>query len=234
PVGHPLPLVPLVEIEAQSDHARSLLALGDEVAAVRVVEIKPAHDAEARGIFPHRFDRQLVRIRVPQHRVDQRAVDTGFIHRGDRLLCRVRLLAVLRRWRALVPEMDLRVDDQHLAYPFDPKIFSRPRIRRSLKSVDSAQSSFKGPLTALRSRSGRESRGVEPGRTSRPAICLHLPDSCLWQTTSHQRVEVAAPVRTYWPATSRVERRRIIMMAAASNSIPIQRQSAAVATRRIP
>jgi hypothetical protein len=35
--------------------------------------------------------------------------------------------------------MDLRVDDQHLASPFDPKILSCPRIRRSLKSADSAQ-----------------------------------------------------------------------------------------------
>ena len=57
------------------------------------------------------------------------------------------------------------------------------------------------------------------------ALMLH---SCLWQTTSHQRVEVAASVRSYWPATSRVQRRRIIMMAAASKSIPIQRQSAAL------
>jgi len=45
---------------------------------------------------------------------------------------------------------------------------------------------------------------------------------------SHQRAEVSASVRTYWPATSRVERRRIIMMAAANNSIPIQRQDAAL------
>ncbi len=112
PVGHPLALVPFVEIEAQPDHARPL-PMGDEVAAVRVVEIEPAHDAEAIGIFPHRLHRQLVRIPVPQHRVDQRAVDAGFIHRGDRLRRRVWLLAVRRRWRALFPEMDLRVDDQH-------------------------------------------------------------------------------------------------------------------------
>jgi hypothetical protein len=56
--------------------------------------------------------------------VDQRAVDTGFNHRSDGLLRRVRLLAVLRRWGAFVTEMDLRVDDQHLAFPFDAKTFS--------------------------------------------------------------------------------------------------------------
>jgi len=98
--------MPLVEIEAQPDHARPLLAIGNEVAAVRLVEIEPAHDAEATGIFPHRFHRQLVRIRVAQHRVYQRAVDAGFIHRGDRRRRRVRLLAVRRRWRALFPETD--------------------------------------------------------------------------------------------------------------------------------
>src|SRR5215471_11583468 len=38
--------------------------------------------------------------------------------------------------------MDLRVDDQHLAYPFDPKMFSGPKIRRLLKYADSAQSGF--------------------------------------------------------------------------------------------
>jgi hypothetical protein len=103
--------------------------MGDEEGAVRVVEKEPSHDAEALGIFSHRLRRQIVRIRVPQHRVDQRAVDAGLVHRGDRFLRRVRLLAVLRRWRALFPEMDLPVDDQHLAYPFDPKIFDCSRIR---------------------------------------------------------------------------------------------------------
>jgi|HubBroStandDraft_6_1064221.scaffolds.fasta_scaffold24648_5 hypothetical protein len=97
---------------------------------------------------------------------------------------------------------------------------------------------------AVRSMNGRlEGRlrqfdsGPANGRNRR-SVCIwngsSLPHSCLWQTTSHQRVEVAASVRTYWPATSLVERRRIIMMAAASNSISIQRQSAAVATRKIP
>jgi hypothetical protein len=35
----------------------------------------------------------------------------------------------LRGRRTLFPEMNLAIDDQHLAYPFDPKVFSCPRIR---------------------------------------------------------------------------------------------------------
>jgi hypothetical protein len=45
--------------------------------------------------------------------------------------------------RTLFPEMNLSIGDQHLAYPFDPKIFSCSRIRRSLKSADSPQSGFR-------------------------------------------------------------------------------------------
>jgi hypothetical protein len=37
------------------------------------------------GVFAHRRLRQLVRIRVPQHWMDQRPVDTGLVHVGNRL-----------------------------------------------------------------------------------------------------------------------------------------------------
>src|SRR6267143_4730552 len=63
-VGEPGLRVPLVGIEPQAEHARPLLPVRDEVAAVRVVEVEPAHDRETVGVFAHRFDRQLVRVRV--------------------------------------------------------------------------------------------------------------------------------------------------------------------------
>ena len=69
--------------------------------------------AKTVGVFEHRFDRQLVRVRVPQHRVDQRPVDAGLIHAGNRLFGRIGLLAMVRGRRALFPEMDLCVGDQH-------------------------------------------------------------------------------------------------------------------------
>src|SRR5262249_4949919 len=109
-----------------------LLPVRDEVAAVRVVEIEPAHDRKAVGVFAHRFERQLVRVRVPQHRVDQRPVDARLIHARYRLFRRIRFLTMMRGRRAFLPKMDLCIDDQHLAYPFDPKIFSCRRICWSL------------------------------------------------------------------------------------------------------
>jgi hypothetical protein len=121
--------VPLVEIEAQAEPARPLLPTRNEVRAVRVVEIEPPHDGEAVWVFPHRFDGQFVRLGIPQHRVDQRPVHTGFVHGGDRLLRGVGLGAMWWGRRTLFPEMNLAIDDQHPAYPFDPKILSCRKIR---------------------------------------------------------------------------------------------------------
>jgi hypothetical protein len=77
---------------AMSSLARATLALQVplasnpyDIAPSRIVEIEPAHDREAVGVFAHRRLRQLVRIRVPQHRMDQRPVDTGLVHVCNRL-----------------------------------------------------------------------------------------------------------------------------------------------------
>ena len=77
--------MPVVSIEAQADHARPLLPMRNDIAPLRIVEIEPAHDREAVGVFAQRSLRQLVRVRVPQYRVDQRPVDTGIVHVGNRL-----------------------------------------------------------------------------------------------------------------------------------------------------
>jgi hypothetical protein len=109
----------------------------DEIAAVRVVEIEPAHDRETIGVFAYRLDRELVRIRVPQHRVDQCPVDAGLIHPRDRLLRRIRFLAMVRGRRALFPEMDLSVDDQHGVFlPRDAIRRLRQRLSSSAAATD--------------------------------------------------------------------------------------------------
>ncbi len=134
PVGDPGFRMPLVEIEAQAEHAGTLLPVRDEIAPLRIVEIEPAHDREAIGIFPHRRLRQLVRIRVPQHRMDQRAIDAGFVHARNRLLGRIRKLAMMRRRRSFLPEMDLCIDNQHAASSFPRHCTqSRPRQARAMR-----------------------------------------------------------------------------------------------------
>jgi len=80
--------------------ARPLLPVRDDIASAGIVEIT-AHDREAIGVSPHRLDRQLVRIRVLQHRVDQGAVDAGGLLGRDRLLGQVGLLAMMGGRRAL-------------------------------------------------------------------------------------------------------------------------------------
>jgi hypothetical protein len=59
------------------------------------------------------------RVGIPQHGVNQRPVHTALIHGGDRLLGGVRLLTMRRGRRALFPEMNLAINDQHPAYPSD-------------------------------------------------------------------------------------------------------------------
>ena len=67
--------------------------------------------AKRSGYFRTASNGQFVRVGIPQHRVDQRPVHTGLIHRGDRLLAGVRLLTVWRGRRTLFPEMNLAIDD---------------------------------------------------------------------------------------------------------------------------
>ena len=56
--------------------------------------------------------------------MDQRPVHASLVHRGDRLLGGVRLLAMLRGRRSFFPEMDLGIDDQHPTYPLPIRRYS--------------------------------------------------------------------------------------------------------------
>jgi len=54
-----------VEIEPQAKHAGPVLPGGDEVPALRPIEVEPAENGETVGMCTHRFDRQFIRVRVP-------------------------------------------------------------------------------------------------------------------------------------------------------------------------
>jgi len=62
---------------------------------------------------PRRLDREFIGIRIPHHRMHDRAVDAGRVHHRQRLFFQERRLPVVGRWRSLTPEMDLRVNDHH-------------------------------------------------------------------------------------------------------------------------
>jgi len=112
-VGRPRLHVRLKKRETQTEHAGAALPLGNEPPALEALGRESAEDREALGMRAHRRDRELVRIRVPARRMDERAVDAPGVHVAQRLLHEVGLGAMRRQSRALAPEMDLRVDDQH-------------------------------------------------------------------------------------------------------------------------
>jgi hypothetical protein len=72
-------------------------------------------NAEAVGILLHGFDGQGVR-RLAQRTwwMDHRAIDARSLHFGERIFGGIgRDLAMVRAHLALLPDMDLRIDDQH-------------------------------------------------------------------------------------------------------------------------
>src|SRR2546430_6164027 len=81
-----LPLVPLVKIEAQAEHARPLLPMRDEIGAFRVVEIEPPHDGETAGVLPHRRLRQFIRVGIPRSEEH-----TSELQSQSNLVCRLLL-----------------------------------------------------------------------------------------------------------------------------------------------
>jgi hypothetical protein len=105
--------LPLVCIKPQSEPTRPLFPVRYERGAVRVVKKEPAHDRETVGVLAHRVRCQLVRVGVPQHRVNQRAIHAGGIHAGNCLLRRIGFLTMMGGRRTFFPEVDLSIDDQH-------------------------------------------------------------------------------------------------------------------------
>jgi hypothetical protein len=71
---------------------------------------------------PDRIDGEHVdRLAERAGRMDHRAIDAGGSHLGQRVVDRIRRdLAVVRAHLAVLPEMDLRIDDQH-GVPPDPR-----------------------------------------------------------------------------------------------------------------
>jgi hypothetical protein len=114
-IGPPRLLVRLVEGEPEPEHARPLAPAGDDALALRALEVEVPEDAELGGVLAHRFDGEHVDgLAERAGRVDHRAIDAGRGHLGERVVDRVRGdLAMVRAHLAVLPEVDLGIDDQH-------------------------------------------------------------------------------------------------------------------------
>src|SRR5256712_4839592 len=100
----------LVEDVAQAEHAGLLLPSRQEIG---LVQREIAEDGEALRMAARGVERDLVRARIPRRRLDHRRIDAGADHVVERLVLRVRHLAVRRARLAARPQVDLRVDDFH-------------------------------------------------------------------------------------------------------------------------
>src|SRR5262249_39102976 len=118
-VGPPGLLMRLIEREPEPEHARTLAPARHDLLAVRAREIEVAEDAELVGVRSHRFDSEHVdRLAERARRMDHGTIDPGRGHLGQRIVGRIGWdLAMMPAHLAVLPEVDLRVDDQHGSPP---------------------------------------------------------------------------------------------------------------------
>src|SRR5207245_9746921 len=105
----------LVEGRATAEHARPLAPAGHDLYAVRALKIEMSEESELVAMLAHRFDSEDVDgFAERAGRMDHRAIDPGRGHLGQRIIGRIgRDLAMLRAHLAVLPEVDLGIDDQH-------------------------------------------------------------------------------------------------------------------------
>src|SRR5215831_11549836 len=103
----------LVEGEPEPDHPGALAPARHDVLTVRALEIKMAQDAELARVLAHRLDSEGIDwLAERTRRVDHCAIDAGRGHLAERIVGRVgRNLAMLRAHLAVLPKVDLGIDD---------------------------------------------------------------------------------------------------------------------------
>src|SRR5262249_10150389 len=104
------------EGEAASEHSRTLLPRVDQRAALGLVESEVAEDREPVGVRSHGLHAELVRVRIPRRvRREGGGIDTRGVQLLEGIVFEIGgYLPVPRAGGiACIPEMNLRVDDQH-------------------------------------------------------------------------------------------------------------------------
>src|SRR5712664_3099586 len=115
-VRRPRALLRPDEGEAAAEHARALLPRVDQRAALGLVEGEVAEDREPVGMRAHGLRAELVRVRIPRRvRSEDGGIDTTGVHLLQGIFFQIGGdLPVPRAGGvARIPEMNLRVDDQH-------------------------------------------------------------------------------------------------------------------------
>jgi hypothetical protein len=89
--------------------------MGDDILAIRALEIEMPEDAEFVRVEAHRLDGKNVDCLAERAgRMDHRTIDSGRGHLGQRIIDRIgRDLAMVGAHLSVLPDMDLGIDYQH-------------------------------------------------------------------------------------------------------------------------
>src|SRR5712691_8278955 len=133
-IGPPRLLTRLVEGEPKPEHALPLAPMRDDALAIRALEVEMPEDTELVGVPAHRLDGENVDgLAERARRMNHRAIDPSRGHLGQRIIDRIgRDLAMVRAHLAVLPEVDLGIDDQH-GVLLAAQLTSTPRPRCSLE-----------------------------------------------------------------------------------------------------
>ena len=156
-IGPPGLLMRLVEGEPKPEHARPVTPARDDLLAIRAFQLEMSEDAELVGMRTHRLDGEHVdRLAERAGRMDHRAIDAGRGHLGQRIVDRIRRdLAMVRAHLAVLPEVDLGIDDQH-------------GVLLAVELTSTLRAAFTPPTarSACRARAGRAGRGKSVPRAA--------------------------------------------------------------------
>src|SRR5205085_3734450 len=114
-IGPPRLLLRLVEGKPKPEHAGPLAPMSNDLLAIRTLDIEVPEDAKFAGVLAYRLDSKNVDgLAERAGRMDHRAIDLGRGHLRERVIDRIgRNLAMVRAHLAVLPEVDLGIDDQH-------------------------------------------------------------------------------------------------------------------------
>ena len=121
-----------MKVKRQAEHPRALLPRIHQRATLGLVEREVAEDRELVGVLAGGLDAELVRVRVPRRvRSEHRGIDAAGVHLLQRLVLQVGgdLPVPGAGGVARIPEVNLRVDDQHGQLLGHPRALSNARCR---------------------------------------------------------------------------------------------------------
>ena len=140
-----------VEGEAHAEHAGLLIPVGDLIAGTRRIGIEAPHDGEAIRVGRGRLEGKVVAVAFPRGRHQDHPIDARLVHLGQQLVLAERRPMRLGPGRPRPlgrvggPDVDLRIDDHHAAFPNSPVATATPVARRLQSATCRSPRTYRPP-----------------------------------------------------------------------------------------